>query len=101
MTPPATLHDANRRTLGLMLLILLSAALGWLSGGCAYSTFESQNVKGTSVRLLWDTSGFEATLPGSNGPVKIKLGSSGTDADALGAVAKGAAEGTAKGMTGR
>jgi hypothetical protein len=33
--------------------------------------------------------------------VKIKLGSSGTDADALGAVAKGAAEGTAKGMTGR
>jgi hypothetical protein len=28
-------HDMNRRTLGLVLLILMAALLGWLSGGCA------------------------------------------------------------------
>jgi len=75
--------------------------LAWILCGCAHSTFEAQGVKGSSWRLFWDTSGFEATLPTTNGTATIKLGRSGSDADALKAVAEGAAKGAVKGATGQ
>ena len=83
-----------------MKTMILLAAIAALATGCK-STIARGEIDGVPFvvrdRRCLMNSGAEVEVPTSKGPLKVKLNSS-PNAEALGAVAKGVAEGLAAGV---
>jgi len=67
--------------------------------GCSFSAMQRGEVKAVNSRWFWSTEGFELDVE-TNGTARLRLQKSNPDAESIGAAAKGAAEGTARGLKG-
>lgn len=79
-----------------MKAIIATTLLAALACGCTFTTATAPGYKLTSARLLMNT-GADATLPTTNGTLRVKLSTS-PNAEALGAVAEGVAKGITSGV---
>jgi len=82
-------------------LAVALALFAWAFFGCSRSSFRHGTIKATNTRWLWQSQGFRASFPTTNGPVTVELDSSNTDTAAISALAEGIAKGAVKGAIGK